>query len=524
MRTPVAAFAVLSLVAGCPMEPPYVPPPCGLDLDCDDLNFCTDDWCMAGTCVHTPGREACDCAEDIDCMDSDPCTEDLCSVERSCVHAPRTTPECMCATAADCDPAGACQMVECIRGTCRTSPVPGCCVSPADCPPPGTACFRPTCVESACGFEPIAGCVPCTSDAECDDADACTTDTCGPDGGCAHAPIPGCGVPTDRTFAVTDAPEGMFIIGPGGAPFSSGFLGLPTDATHVLVAGASAVAVNLATGAVTDFFTPWAAYDLDCYRTASGDYCAAPGPLGSYQLSTGLTVTDASGNTTDASASPPGADGRSAEVLYVQADRIRARRTDFGPAREVPSTAFPGNVFPGRPTSAEYLTDDEVVILFENGELWTATLNAIGETSPATRQGDLGGAAASMRYLNCTDPDAGGERVCVASNFGEDAGHLFEIDGAGAFHFGPSLDTGAAPVEIDLLRTVAPAGVVIGSAGFDDDLIRVHFYDGSAVTLEGEATFTDCDAPGHVAWIDEASFAVSCNGSDTLKVLDRGLD
>jgi hypothetical protein len=515
MRILLATLPLLALVAGCPQGET----PCDSPAACGDGNPCTEDRCVAGVCTYV--ETECFCLTHSDCEDDDACTTDEC-VEMACRHLPLSSPECTCTTAADCDPAGTCESVACSDGTCRTSAVPGCCSVATDCPT-SAPCTRATCVESTCGSEPIAGCTACTTAAQCDDADACTTDTCA-DGTCSHAPIPGCGVPTDRTFAVTNGPEGMFVIGPGGSPFPSAFFDLAADATHVMVAGEGVSVVNLVTGDVTAPFVPWSAYGLECYRAPSGDFCAAPGPFGWYGLSTGATITDASGNATDAAASPRGPDGRSAEVLYVQADRLRAVRPDFGPPREVPATAFPGDVFPGRPTSAEYVTDDLVVILFENGELWTAALNAIGETSPATRAGDLGGAAASMRYVNCTDSDALGERVCVATNFGEDLGHVFEIDATGAVHFGPVIETGAAPVEIDLLRTVSPTGVVIGSAGFDDDLIRVHFYDGTTASLEDEGTFTDCDAPGHVAWIDETTFAVSCNGSDTLKVLGRGFD
>ncbi len=482
----LAAFTSLSLIAGCPDPNPVG---CDSDSECDDL---------------------------------DPCTTNTCLEDGACANEPLLTPECACATAADCDPAGACRAVSCVEGSCRSEFVPGCCEVDSDCVPPEDPCQRAACVESACTEESIPGCPACVAAGDCDDGDACTTDTCAA-GACENATIPGCGGVVDRTFTVPTGPEGMAVIGVGGAPFSSPFLGLAADADHVLVVAGTETGVsdvNLLTGTVTELFSPWGAYGLDCFRTAAGDRCAAPGPFGWYVLSTGATLTDASGNATDAIASPRDAAGISTEVLYVQAARLRAVRTDFGAPREVPATAFPGDTFPGRPTSAAYLEADTVVVLFDDGELWTAPLSAIGESADGTRVGDLGGAAASMRYLNCTPP--GGERVCVATNFGEDTAHLIHIDGAGALRFGPVIDTGAGPVEADI--HVAAGGYVVGSAGFDDDVIRIHFYDGTAAVLEDTGTFTDCDAPGHAAWVDDQTLAVTCNGSGTLRILGRGFD
>ncbi len=56
----------------------------------------------------------------------------------------------------------------------------------------------------------------CTSDAECDDADACTTDSCDPGAGCVNAAIPGCSNPVNTTTTLpgggttsTSLPEGV---------------------------------------------------------------------------------------------------------------------------------------------------------------------------------------------------------------------------------------------------------------------------------------------------------------------------
>lgn len=55
------------------------------------------------------------------------------------------------------------------------------CVTAADCP--GDACSTAVCENGACG----------TTAVDCDDADACTIDTCDPILGCQHAPVVGMG-------------------------------------------------------------------------------------------------------------------------------------------------------------------------------------------------------------------------------------------------------------------------------------------------------------------------------------------
>ncbi len=514
----ILSLFLLAFTAGCPNEDGVTCEP----ADCDDGDPCTEDVCGPTGCLHDP---TCECDVDTDCEDGDACTLNTCRQEGTCATTLLTTPECTaCDVPLDCATGGVCDLVDCIAGHCHVERMPGCCTVDEDCT--GTdPCVDEVCMEGSCVGQPIAGCLPCTSAASCDDANACTTDTCDALV-CAHAAIGGCGVVTNRTFTVGDAPEGMVVLDLRVPPWGPDFLGLATDGVHLLVASSAAAVddVNLTTGATSQLDAPWGAFGLECYRAQAGDFCAAPGTFGWYTLSSGLTATDASGVATDAAASPPDAQGRSAEVFYVQANRLRARRTDFTPGREVPPAAFPGGAYPSRPTSAVYLGADDVLVLFESGELYSAPLEPVGTTTAATLVTDLGGAAASMRYLNCTDPDATGARVCVATNFGESRGHLIDIDGAGAFHFGPDITTGAGPVEIAITWSSTPGTALIGSTGFDDDVIRIHAYDGTAVTLEDEGTFAECDAPGHALWVDSSTLAVSCNASDTVKILGRGFD
>ena len=182
------------------------------------------------------------------------------------------------------------------------------------------------------------------------------------------------------------------------------------------------------------------------------------------------------------------------------------------------ATAFPGGAFPGQPTSGAWIDADTVLLLFQNGEVWTAPLSPIGSSADATRVGDLGGDGASMRYLNCTPFDA--ERICVATNFGEDTAHIIHID-PGSIHFGPVITTASRPVESDVRLTAT--GALFASAGFDDDEVRVHAYDGTDVTLVASRVLSDCDGPGHCAWVDDDTLAVTCNLSDTLRVVPRDL-
>ncbi len=513
----VLAFTCLIVAPGCG---PAASDVCMVHDDCVDDDPCTDGYCEEGTCTFVD-RESC-CAVAADCPASAIECEEATCVASVCGFAP--IPACgPCDSDLECDDGDTCTEDACVEAACQNSPIltPECgaCTSDAECDD-GDPCTDDVC-DAFCIHPPILTpeCGPCESDADCDDLDACTTDSCDL-GACTNAPIASCGTPTDLTVSVTVGPEGMAVIGPGGAPFSSPFLGLSADVGHVLVVGSSAGVsdVNLGTGAVSEVFSPFGAYSLDCYRAESGDYCAAPGPLGSYVLSTGLTTTDSSGNTTDAIASPPNAAGISAEVLYVQAGRIRARSTSFAPPRDVPATAFPGDAFPGQPTSGAWLDDDTVLVLFQNGEVWTAPLSAIGSSADATRVGDLGGVGASMRYLNCTPYDT--ERVCVATNFGESTGHVVHIEPSGV-RFGPTFETGDSPVESDVRLTITGARFV--SAGFADDEVRVHVYDGTAVTLEASSVLSSCDGPGHCAWVDDDTVAVTCNLSDTLRVVPRSL-
>ena len=98
---------------------------------CTDSNLCTaGDECASGACVGGT----------VDCADSEPCTADSCAPATGCVHAPNTSP---------CTDGNACTVGDvCAGGVCK----------------PGAP-------------------------AGCDDGEACTSDSCSPATGCAHAPL-----------------------------------------------------------------------------------------------------------------------------------------------------------------------------------------------------------------------------------------------------------------------------------------------------------------------------------------------
>ena len=69
---------------------------------------------------------------------------------------------------------------------CAHAAIDGCvgCSTAADCND-SNACTTDTCDAGACAHAAISGCVPCTTAADCNDSNACTTDSCDA-GACAH--------------------------------------------------------------------------------------------------------------------------------------------------------------------------------------------------------------------------------------------------------------------------------------------------------------------------------------------------
>ncbi|RME37020.1 MAG: hypothetical protein D6788_10395 [Planctomycetota bacterium] len=162
---------------------------CQTNADCDDGNVCTDEFCSAGICVFTNNTLPCDdglfctsgdtcsggvcvgggdpcvatgqlcsealgacveCLTGADCDDGNPCTDDLCGVDGVCNHANNTSP---------CDDGLFCTATDvCGGGTCNGSGSP--------------------CAAGLVCDELNDQCVECLVDADCDDANVCTDDTC----------------------------------------------------------------------------------------------------------------------------------------------------------------------------------------------------------------------------------------------------------------------------------------------------------------------------------------------------------
>ncbi len=137
-----------------------------IGTSCNDSNVCTiGDSCGAhGECL--PG------AITLNCDDLDPCTDDFCLADVGCVHVAVANCE-MCMYNEDCSPQ-LCQYAFCIEGRCEYFAHQA-----------GTSCSD----GNACnGREVCSGNGVCVSEGPltCDDQNPCTDDTCDPFSGCQH--------------------------------------------------------------------------------------------------------------------------------------------------------------------------------------------------------------------------------------------------------------------------------------------------------------------------------------------------
>ncbi len=176
---------------------------CTTNGHCDDGVACTDDTCLAGTCVYTPndancpddglfctGDEVCDAVSG--CVSAgDPCVDSglVCDEELDqCVT---------CQFDDECDDSVACTDDACVAGVCVYTP------NDANCPDDGLFCTGDeTCdaeLDCVSAGDPCpAGqpacdedndtCVECLIDADCDDDNPCTTDDC-VDLACVNDPV-----------------------------------------------------------------------------------------------------------------------------------------------------------------------------------------------------------------------------------------------------------------------------------------------------------------------------------------------
>jgi subtilisin family serine protease len=147
-------------------------PDCVLDADCDDGDPCTLDACGEGVCDHTP----------MDCNDGDECTIDTC-VEGNCVNELNCDSDGQCCAECENDPD--CSQPNCGDGFCDAGE--NCHTCPDDCigKQTGKPSTRYCCGDSICeGGETVENCGldcgggGCEIDADCNDGDQCTIDTC----------------------------------------------------------------------------------------------------------------------------------------------------------------------------------------------------------------------------------------------------------------------------------------------------------------------------------------------------------
>jgi hypothetical protein len=186
------------------------PDKCKADIDCDDGNPCSADKCTVvngcGSCEHAEVPAAQCCQADYGCNDNNPCTTDTCDVNTGkCSHG--TVSNC-CKDDVDaqtaCNDNNACTIEYCVGNQCRnTVPKNGCCASNADCNDADT-CTNDTCAnivagKGACQYAAISGCTagcdPGWSADKLSDGNVCTVDQCVLVNGTykvSHTPIPSC--------------------------------------------------------------------------------------------------------------------------------------------------------------------------------------------------------------------------------------------------------------------------------------------------------------------------------------------
>jgi hypothetical protein len=142
---------------------------------CDDGNACTrTDTCQGGSCIGT---------DPVVCTASDQChAAGACDPATGSCSAPAKTDGAVCDDGDACTQSDTCQ-----GGTCvGASPVV--CSALDQCHDAGT-CDPST---GTCSSPEIPGCIPCNTDDDCDDQDACTVDTCSA-GVCVSTASENCG-------------------------------------------------------------------------------------------------------------------------------------------------------------------------------------------------------------------------------------------------------------------------------------------------------------------------------------------
>ncbi len=253
------------------------PPPC-TTADCDDGNVCTDDLCVPAIgCQHSNNTSICSdgsactvgdgCQGGVclagsltNCDDGDACTVDSCDAASGCQHSASaaTCDDGNVCTDDSCDAASGCQHVDNSAG----------CTDGSECT------VSDTCQGGAC----VAG-----SALNCEDGNACTSDSCDAASGCQHLPIPGSCSDNDPC-TMGDACSGGICL--PGAPTACDD-GYPCTGDSCDMAGCQHASLPAGTG-------------CGAGKSCNGDaLCAANDPVAMAQLPTGtftMGSPDGTGN------------------------------------------------------------------------------------------------------------------------------------------------------------------------------------------------------------------------------------
>ena len=168
---------------------------CADNSDCNDQNSCTNNLCVDNSCEFPPNG-MCACQDDVDCQDSDACTDDSC-VAGACHNDQRAN--CACVQHQDCDDNDPCAEDRCVNNVCSTRPVcdsyqrceplsatefycviPRVCgdANPEETCDDGNGCTLDVCSGGECEYVPLADCVRCVNDVDCRVNDAfCSTES-----------------------------------------------------------------------------------------------------------------------------------------------------------------------------------------------------------------------------------------------------------------------------------------------------------------------------------------------------------
>ena len=153
--------------------------------DCNDDDPLTTDECIpdpliasTGICIHRPSLQ---CDSDEDCPDYDnPCSPTNCSTGGLCVRGNDPPPfnESLCCEAnADCLGLGnSNQVFFCGPFVCQSYWQPCFCSEDFVCPSDPESCVQGACVDCFCRQTWMPGC--CLQDADCEDSEACTLESC----------------------------------------------------------------------------------------------------------------------------------------------------------------------------------------------------------------------------------------------------------------------------------------------------------------------------------------------------------